>query len=75
MQNDIKDILQHTKPYHYKKIIINIIMFLFDQTKALIMTKSINFEPRGIFFRSLFLYCAKYKLGGTLRYGVENKRL
>ena len=43
MQNDIKDNMQHTKPYQYKKIIINVIMFLFDQTKALIMIKSNKF--------------------------------
>ena len=37
VQNDIKDNMQHTKPYNYNKIIIKIIRFLFVQTKAIIM--------------------------------------
>lgn len=43
VKNDIKDNVQHTKPYNYNKIIINVIMFLFDQTKAVIMIKSNKF--------------------------------
>ena len=68
VQNNIKDNMQHTKPYNYNKIIINVIMFLFDQTKAVIM---ITFWAKGDLLRSLFLYCTKYNIGGTLKYGLQ----